>query len=179
MRVASRRYQPGATLAGRFRQGAGQWSARFILLYQGKTQYLSAEGERQGVVAAAIIDQVADYFAAIYAQAAGAVTTGGPLLSLRIDNIGDFADYTGVLNYLQGITWVDALLVTGVSPQSMQVGVHLNSDRQRFLKALQLDGRLQQISGPSGATLPARTATLGGNGVATTSGDQPLEFVWQ
>ena len=169
VRVASRRYQAEAVLAGRFRQGGGQWAASFIFLHKDKTHYLTAKNRRQSVVVTSIIDQVAEHLATVYAVTPSA-SPSGLSVSLRVHEINNFSAYTAVLNYLQALVVVDTLILEEVDNQQIQVGVYLNADLDPFLNILRLDRKLQQVN-----TVGVRTLPVPANGQAR----EALDFTWR
>ncbi|MGH1484582.1 MAG: DUF2066 domain-containing protein [Cellvibrionaceae bacterium] len=186
VRVAARRYDADAVLAGRFSKARSNWNGNFILLHQGKTQYFSATGDRQSKVANDIIDRVTEYFANIYAAVPGSVNGSNSML-LQVNNINEFSRYTEVLNYLEKINLVESLMLENVQPDQLQVRVNLNTDRQRFLTTLELDKKLRRVNQEEAFPSSGLSVSLSqneNNGIVepvltTATQERPVQFTWQ
>lgn len=164
IRLASKRYQTDAILAGRFRPESNGWSGSFMLLHHNEIKYFRASEDRPIELARTIVGQVADYFASIYAvSTAGLGEVQGALL--QINNVSDFGRYAQVLQYLDALTLVESATLTQVDGPILQVRVILKSDLNRFLSTLELDKKLiremevELIGDPYSETLSPSAAT--------------------
>ncbi len=185
IRVASRRYDTDAVLAGRFSKDRNKWVGRFILLHRGKTTYYTASGASQSGVARSIIDKVTNFMADIYAVAPGA---SGNLRSvlLQVNNVPDFSRYAEVLAYLEKLPLVKSLSVAKVDNAKLLIRADLNTDIDRFLTTLRLDRKLKRVNQSSTTTsvpLSEISVSLGQDGTTTSQVDsvteKPHEFLWQ
>ncbi len=195
VRVASRRYDTDAVLAGRFSEDRSQWTGNFMLLYQGKTRYLTASGNSQPVVANEIINQVTDFFASLFSVTTGSQIGAEPVL-VQVNNITDFAAYIAVLNYLEKLPLVQTVILSSANRENLRVKVQLNTDIPRFLNAMELDRKLKRLNENSTSSLPELSVSLHPSGVAPTdqssignsavinvpavvTTEKKFEFVWQ
>ncbi len=185
IRVASRRYDTDAVLAGRFSKDRNKWIGRFILLHQGKTTYYTASGESQSAAARSIIDKITDFMADIYAVVPGASGSSRSVL-LQINNASDFSRYAEILTYLEKLPLVKSLNVARVDNEKLSIRVDLNTDIDRFLTTLKLDRKLKRVNQFSTATsvpLSEISVSLGQDGTTTSQVDsvveKPHEFLWQ
>lgn len=185
-KVASQRYATNAVLLGRFSLLKKEWNASFVLNHRQKTLYLSAKGDTESAVSQAIIDQVADYFADLYAVAAkshtslqalpnqSAFVTGtisnrtdrfqGPGgLLIEVGNIDSFAAYASLMNYLENLPAIESVSIITANQPSLLLGLRLKGSSEQLLSSLSLDNKLMPLS-PS---------------TAAASASRPLEFLWR
>ena len=177
IRVAARRYGTDAVLAGRFGEDRNQWTGNFMLLHQGKTQYFTATGGSQNQAATDLINQVADYFANIYAVVPGEQTSE-PVL-LQVNNIADFTHYAAVINYLKKLPLIESVTPATISETQLTVAVALNTDVDRLLQTLALDKKLIQVASQSTSAVTVSLNPLVTDEPLPAVARPPLEFIWQ
>lgn len=193
-RQAAKRYATNALLTGRFTKSSREWSGSFILVHQGKNNYLTAKGKSEAGVAAAIIDQVSDYFSTIYAvsfapASASPVNTGaqtevdnslipteqvasavnivrGPRdIFLQVNNIESFTQYIVLMNYLETLSLVDTVNIADAKRPQLVLDISLLVSKGQFLSALELENRLQRVA----------QSSLSSSAIV----DAPIEFIWR
>jgi len=174
---ASKRYDTNAILAGRFSKSGSQWRGNMLLLHLGKTQYFSASGRSQHVIASSIIDQVTDHLANIYAVSSD-LSGNTRFTVLQINNIADFNYYTSVIAYLESLPLVESLDVIKVHEGKLIVKANLNSSVERLMNTVKLDKKLRLVEAQ------AHAVNAGNLGSATGAVVRPLtgvghEFIWQ
>jgi len=170
IRLASKRYGTNAVLSGRFTRQRNAWSGSFILMHKGKNTYLNAKGRDETAVAAAIINQVSDYFASLYAvnfkpnrdaaqfNSSSVTDNASPTLNpsfvrnrgprslyLQVNNVGDFATYVVVVNYLETLALVSSVRIANAGRQQLLLDIELAVDKDQFFSAVELDNRLRRV----------------------------------
>jgi hypothetical protein len=86
------------------------------------------------------IHLAADTLAARYAPAS---TRSSSNLTLRVDGMGDLADYSGLLAYLRGLSLVRGVEVESLDGTVITLRVVVRGDRELLGRIAALDGRLQ------------------------------------
>lgn len=131
--VAARREGPEWNLRWNWEDGDGgaAWRTRATDLVQALT-----EGTHE------LVNHVA---AAQTIGPAGLVATRSELLISGLES-GD--EYARVLNYLEGLSLVDAVTVLGADPGGVRLGLSLNADRDYLDEAFRSDGLLEPAERP-------------------------------
>ncbi|MEO0442629.1 MAG: DUF2066 domain-containing protein [Pseudomonadota bacterium] len=183
VRVAASRYKTAAVLFGRFSKSRTQWTGSFILLHQGRSEYIRVTGPSQTDVANSLIDRATDYFVGIYAITPG-IQSGAASLLVKVDNVNDFSDYAGVNQYLESLPVVQSLTLSEVRPSQVVFRLQLGADIDQFLRRLALDRKLRRMDSDLPSAAPLHSVAASADQQWQTNGvnlsDTPsLEFVWQ
>lgn len=143
--AASARYEADAILVGTVVPGPSGWNGRFSLI-QGEAP-LSWETHGPGVeaVLAQALDGLGERLAQQYAVAAGG-SDGGPIV-LRVSNVQTLSDYGQLLRYLQSLSLVRQVAVTGVEGSVLELSVGVQGDATALRQLLGLGAKLQPVLG--------------------------------
>ncbi|GAA6151929.1 DUF2066 domain-containing protein [Pseudoteredinibacter isoporae] len=142
---ASSRYQSDVALLGRMSiTGSGQWLASWLLMDRGKLQLFDGRGANPEDIVVSGLNQVADYLASQHAIVAS------PLDSkpyyMQLDNIGHFASYRKVLDYLNGLAMVRHAEPERVLGEQLRLRLFIDGQLQQLVDAIALDNVLQPNS---------------------------------
>jgi hypothetical protein len=118
-------------------------------------QRFDIESPTAEAAGAAIVDQLTNDLVARYAVQGG----DQQLLVVRVDGVGDVADYGALLAYLGGLEFIDTVQVDTVQRNVVVLSLATRTAWDRLRDLLALDGRLAPVA-------------------PTTSGG-PLELAWQ
>lgn len=166
IREASERYNPDSILVGRLTEtSGGRWRAGWLLMHRDRTEVFDSAGRELEDVVAGGVDQVANHFFQLY----GILPSEGSseALVFQVDGVEDFASYTAVMNYLQGLGVVRRHDLAGVRGGSMLIYLYLDGDVSLLRDALALDERL----------VPQADLTL--NSVPPGEPGNPLRYRWR
>ena len=136
---ASRRYGTEAVLIGRLRQdGMDGWSGAFAYWQEGEEfaiEVNNLELAQAGVAGAGFLAN------ALASRDAIAWRPTEPR-SLVVGGIASPSDYGGLLRYLAGLEYLQAVAVIGVDQDRLDIQVSSRAETGRLLRLLQADGRL-------------------------------------
>lgn len=139
---ASSRYQAQAVLIGRaYRDGSGQWRARWWL-DQGQSggAHWDTGGPGIATVLEEGVDGAADRLAARFAQTYRA--TGMASLDLRIDQVSDLTAYARVMKYLRSLGGVKDVAVLEVQPGTLTCQLALEVPARTVVQTIALGSTL-------------------------------------
>lgn len=138
---ASERYGVDTVLVGRFTQtSAGQWWSTWQYFHRGSGEVLDVRADTPEELGRQAIDPLADYLARLYAIVPR--SEGSAELVLQIDAVEDFADYRGVLTYLQEHAALAQAELIMINDQMLTVRAALSGTMEQFRNAIALDGKL-------------------------------------
>ncbi len=133
-----------AVLVGRISPTpTGGWLSDWQFRLGDLEQRFVLEGHDQTLLGRTALDTVADdLFArfAVYPGAQGA-------LRLLVSAVPDLTAYGGLMAYLQGLAFVDQVVVESVYGDQISLVLHTQASAERLLELLALDGRLQAAAG--------------------------------
>ncbi len=146
IRAASERYDPDSILAGRLLfTPTGELVGLWQFLFMGEAEVF--DGFASGIedylapTLARVTRGLADYFAL---DPRGA---GGQPIRLRVDGIRDFADYSALIAYVDGIGLVRAVDVVAVDGERLELELDLLGDAGQLFNLISLDRDLQPVGG--------------------------------
>jgi hypothetical protein len=142
LQAASARYQPNSILAGKVSrlsngQLLGTWQFWF------NQQYIEFDGEAENLdnYIGDALNQVASRQAKAYAIVPGTERAAGILVG--ISNVTSFADYAGVVRYLEGLTAVEHANVVSLAEDHLIIRLIAEGELSQLQRAIALDKRLQ------------------------------------
>lgn len=151
---ASARYAADDLLVGRVSRGAaGTWSADWQIWKDGNEQRFTIQSATPEEAGAAIVDRLTDALVARYAVAGG----DQQQLHIRVNGIGNVADYGALLAYLGGLEFIDSVQVDEVGPNVVQLSLGTRTQWDRLRDLLALDGRLEPQSTGDPGSAPSLT----------------------
>ncbi|MEX1032370.1 MAG: DUF2066 domain-containing protein [Cellvibrionaceae bacterium] len=168
---ASERYDADSILVGRLTETSrGDWRGGWLLMHRGQSVSFDVSGADAVDVVAGGIGQVADYFLQLY----GIVPNEGPseALAFQVDGVEGFADYTRVMNYLQGLAVVGRTDLVAVQGGSLLLYLYLEGNTASLRDALSLDRRLTPHSSLSDIVVSDTVVPPGSPG-------NPLRYRWR
>lgn len=137
IRDASARYGADGVLAGRFtRISSTAWQGSFLLLHKDERQYFNGRGATPQLVAQAIIDQTAMYFANRDAVIVNDEQSAQSMM-IAIENIVTFDRYAGLVNYLNDLPLVAGTTVTRVDGSQVILQLRYNGSEEKLLATLE------------------------------------------
>jgi hypothetical protein len=145
---ASQRYGVGNILVGRITSlSGGRWMGDWLYLREDADSATSFYGSELQEFSAAGIDFVADHMAERYAVAAG--TSQDKAVLIRVDDLGDYADYREALAYFEGIELVDAAWPAYVEGQSIVFRLQAQAEADQLHRIFALNRKLQRQESPT------------------------------
>ena len=146
IRAASERYDPDSILAGRLLfTPTGELVGLWQFLFMGESEvfdgFASGIDEYLAPPLARVTRSLADYFA---------LDPGGPggqAIRLRVDGIRDFADYSALIAYVDGIGLVQTADVVAVDGERLELALDLLGDAEQLFNLISLDRDLQPVGG--------------------------------
>ncbi len=128
---ASERYGAGSILAGRVdRDSGGDYRGRWTLLEQGRRRdWESHAGGLQAVINEGLAG-LADIYIARFAI--GADDVDRDVARIAVSGVGGLSDYARVLQYLEGLSPVDAVYVTRVAGDRLDLALVIQGSRERL-----------------------------------------------
>jgi len=146
IRAASDRYDPDSILAGRLLfTPTGELVGLWQFLFMGEAEVF--DGFASGIEdylappLARVTRDLAEYFA---------LDPGGPggqPLRLRVDGIRDFADYSALIAYVDGIGLVRTADVVAVDGERLELELDLLGDAGQLFNLISLDRDLRPVGG--------------------------------
>ena len=152
---ASQRYTPDQILVGSLNHAADDsWVGDWQLVEHADQQHFHFVSPNTAAAAAAIVDAVVDRLVARYA------VTGATQqrLQLQIDGIADVSQYGALMQYLDGLDYVDAVQVEVVRPGAVLLSLTTHASWDRLHDLFALDGRLAPAE--DGAAVPTERRVL-------------------
>ena len=153
IRSASNRYDPDSILAGRLLftptgELVGLW--QFLFMDESEVFDGFATGIEEYLEAplARVTRNLASYFALVPGG------PGGQQVRLRVDGIRDFADYSALIEYLDGIGLVQTADVVTVDGERLELELDLQGSADQLFNLIALDRDLLPVGGGSGASSP-------------------------
>lgn len=141
---ASRRYGVVNVLAGRMTALPGdRWMGDWVYLHNRDSSAASFYGEAAAVAAANMADFVADHMAQRYAVAAGA--SRGQEVLVRVDALGDFAQYRQVLRLFQQVELVDDVWPAYLEGESVVFRLSAQAEPEQLDRIVSLSRRLERL----------------------------------
>ena len=128
---ASERYAPSAILAGRVdRDSGGDYRGRWTLIEQGQRR----DWESHGGSLQAVMDEGLGGLADLYIDrfVTGVDGVDRDTARIAISGVTDLADYARVLDYLEGLSPVDAVYVTRVDGDRLELALVVQGSRERL-----------------------------------------------
>lgn len=151
--AASERYSTNVVVVGRVSTlPTGEPMISWLLLHQDQQQMFESMGADMPAIMADGVARTANYLAGIYAIAPNA--QGGGDLQLEIRGVDTFADYNGLIHYLEQQGVVSRMQLLGVNGSVVRVKLMSQGDRTLLINALQIDRKLI----PDGAAVVAPAA---------------------
>ena len=173
IQIASKRYGADVVVVGRFsevsRWGQTQWLANWQVLRNDGDSLLESQGESAAAVLAEGIEQIADDLASRYAIVTD--DSSDSALIMQLANIGDFADYAQVIDYLESLAMVRAAQPIYTRSSQLWLSLETEGDLNLLLNALLLDKKLLLPETPE-ILLDHRYSQLG-------SYEKPLRYYWR
>lgn len=159
--AASERYPTSVVVVGRMSTlPGGEPMISWLLLHQDQQQMFESMGADMTAIMVDGVARTANYLAGIYAIAPNA--QGGSDLQLEIHGVDTFADYNGLMHYLEQQGVVSRMQVLGVNGSVVKVKLVSQGDRTLLINALQIDRKLipdSAVVAPSTAALDVATVT--------------------
>ncbi|GAA5525723.1 hypothetical protein Maes01_02295 [Microbulbifer aestuariivivens] len=166
------RYRPDATLMGRALElSAGRWQANWLLIHGRRAYAFDARGDTLEEVAQQGIAGAADLLAERYAIRAGEAGQQNALV-LELSGINEFADYTGAIDYLQGLAQISSAELLSVDNDRLRFSITATVGLDRLRDALALNRRLS-------ASAEEDLIDLTGYRAPPGSPQNPLRYRWQ
>ena len=149
IQAASQRYDLEATLAGRFNNtglGRQPWQARFVLLYQGERTILRANATTSEQLAQNIIDQTTEYLSEMNAIVVSDDDASAPSMTITVNNVVEFADYSRLLAYLDKLPIVANVVVIRAQGSNLTLSIAYNGSQEQLLNTLSTADVLREVS---------------------------------
>lgn len=141
---ASRRYGVANVLAGRVTALPGErWMGDWVYLHNQESSAASFYGEAAPVFSANMVDFVADRMAERYAVAAGAGQ--GQEVLVRVDAVGDFAEYQRVLRLFRDVELVDDVWPAYLEGESVVFRLSAQAEPEQLDRIVSLSRRLERV----------------------------------
>lgn len=167
---ASQRYAVDTILVGRYSQtSAGKWWGTWQFFHRGDSQFYELKQDDLNEFGALAIAPLANYLANLYAITPNA--EGQSLYVMQIRGVENFADYRGVVSYLENLAAVTDLQIDFLQGNDLLVKLALDGDLDQFNNVISLDQKLQQMATQVSAQAPSIMYSQ--NDVS-----QPLRYLW-
>lgn len=145
---ASLRYDADSIVIARYSQtSTGRWLAAWTVWHKDQREVmdLEANSESDAVLngVSALADYMADQYALVLEEDAGVNVT------MTIEGIESFADFTGVLSYLDSLDVIGEATPGLFEGSQLQVSLTLASSVDALLDSLALGGRLNRMASPA------------------------------
>ena len=129
--AASERYGVGTILAGRVdRDSAGDYRGRWTLLEQGQRRDWESHAEGLQAVINEGLAGLVDIYVARFAV--GADDVDRDVARIAVNGVAGLSDYARVLRYLEGLSPVDAVYVTRVAGDRLDLALVIQGSRERL-----------------------------------------------
>ncbi len=141
---ASQRYTPDQILVGRLSHTSNDsWVGDWQLAEHADEQHFHFVSSSVEAAAASIVDTLVDRLVARYA------VTGETQqrLRLRIEGITDVSQYGALMQYLDGLEYIDAVQIEEVRLDAVMLSLTTHTSWDRLRDLLALDGRLAPAEG--------------------------------
>jgi hypothetical protein len=143
---ASSRYGADGVLAGRIvTASANIWRANFILMYNQRSHYFSAESDNTTSLLQNIINQMTQ----VLAQTNSVVVNDDaalPSVLIAVDNVTRFSTYADILKRFSALSSVSHVMLQEVNKPYLLINVHYQGSQDRLLSQLKVIKRLEAIS---------------------------------
>jgi hypothetical protein len=147
LRQASERYGAEGVIAVRLTADPrGFWQMRAIVDVAGAQDVVEFTTPEPAANARELVNRTADALVARFSAVAGARQE----LAVRVDGVDDFGRYAGVLAYLGGLEFVDAVRVVAFDRSSLRLAVVTRTSWERLRDRFALDDRLVPEAGVAG-----------------------------
>lgn len=150
IQTASQRYSPESVLAGRvYQTDDGRWFGHWKFIFRGKERSFVHHADSLDDHVMMGVSNSADVLANVFSikPSQGAADS----VALSISGINNLEQYAKVTKYLQKLTTVRRVDVTGLNKTELSVNLKLASQYQQFEQALKLDRKLVAIAQPVSA----------------------------
>jgi hypothetical protein len=145
IREASERYRADAIVVVRASELSGErWRADWQLMHDDGAPSFDSEGDSLKALLPAVIDTVADHFAARYAISP--TEAGDANVVLQVNNVASFADYKKVENYLSQLALVRRTQLANLNTDGLTLKLATEGDIARLQNTLSLGGVLVPAS---------------------------------
>ncbi|MFT6103476.1 MAG: hypothetical protein ACJAZJ_000901 [Candidatus Endobugula sp.] len=143
---ASSRYGADGVLAGRIvTASANIWRANFILMYNQRSHYFSAESDNTTSLLQNIINQMTQ----VLAQTNSVVINDDaalPSVLIAVDNVTRFSTYADILKRFSALSSVSHVMLQEVNKSYLLINVHYQGSQDRVWSQLKVIKRLEAIS---------------------------------
>ncbi|MFK7913960.1 MAG: DUF2066 domain-containing protein [Pseudomonadales bacterium] len=151
--LAAGAYEGEAIGVVRVTDRGGQYRSNWsVELPDGQLRFSASAADPAGLGSAAA-DALADRLAARFAASGG-----GGTLAIRLTGVESPTDFARLLDYMAGLEFVDAVQVTSIDADGMNLSVGSQAGAERFLELVEGDGQL--TAGLVGETLLTEPGTL-------------------
>ncbi len=169
--AASERYAASTLLIGRYSQtSGGDWFTSWQFFHRGESQFTDMRSDDPEQIAAIAINPLADYLAQRYSVLAGDTHASG--IVIRVDGIGGFEHYRGILNYLDKVVLIEDHEILHVKQDALYISLQINGEIEQLRNALSLDRRLMSDDFSEAESIPQwALSSLG-------TFENPLRYRW-
>lgn len=178
IQTASQRYSPESVLAGRvYKTADGRWFGHWKFLFRGEEKSFVYHADSLDEHVLTGVSHSAEALANVFAikPSQGRTDT----VTLVIHGVDDLEQYARVSNYLQKLTTVKQVAITGLKKTDLSLELKLASQYHQFEQALKLDRKLEP---QADAPIAKSTGDGSSNGTATAADSttsQVKHFRWR
>ena len=144
LRVASLRYQPDVIVVGRYsRTSSGELRGVWQWLDGENSELLDSRGETEALLAAPMVDEIANKLSARYAIVPG--REANTEILAHVSGIKSFDQYREILSYLENHEALRSTQLVKAEGEDLWVALYPESDLSHLQRALLLDRKLLAI----------------------------------